>query len=111
MVWASDDATVANVDQTGFGYVDQRWGYHHSSSGQHRPKLPAVEVAQEPDVLEALEGDNQFHWTGFLLGDPLKVRLLDGAGTPVVGENVTWGRGGRGGHRRPRVPFATDQGW
>jgi alpha-tubulin suppressor-like RCC1 family protein len=90
VAWASDDPTVANVDQMGLvtSFRDGQTTIR-AQGGTIRNSLD-VEVLQEPDLLEGLEGNNQFHWTGFLLRDPLKVRLTDGAGTAVVGEDVTW---------------------
>ncbi len=90
VTWASDNPNVASVDQTGLiTSVQDGETQIRAQGGTIRASL-GVEVTQEPDVLEALEGDNQFHWTGFVLRDPLKVRLTDAAGTPVVGTDVNW---------------------
>ena len=72
VVWASDNATVANVDQTGLVSSIGDGSTTIRAQGNTVRNSLGVEVAQEPDVLEALEGDNQFHWTGFLLGDLLE---------------------------------------
>ena len=90
ILWASNGPTIATVDQMGLvtsvgdGQTEIR-----AQVGSERAAL-SVLVTQEPRWLEALEGDHQFHWTGFLLRDPLKVRVADRAGTAVVGEAVTW---------------------
>jgi len=90
IIWASDDATVAGVDQTGLvtsvrnGETEVR-----AQGGTVRNGL-SVEVGQEAYALEILAGENQFHWTGFLLRDTLKISLADRAGSAVVGEEVTW---------------------
>lgn len=90
VVWGSDDATVAVVDQTGL-VTSVRDGETiiRAQGGTVRGSI-GVAVIQEPHLLEALEGNNQFQWTGFPLEDSLKVRLVDGAGAPVTGIDVTW---------------------
>jgi alpha-tubulin suppressor-like RCC1 family protein len=90
VVWASDNATVAIVDQTGL-VTSVRDGETtiRAQGGTIRGSME-VEVTQEPHLLESLEGNNQFQWTGFPLETLLKVRLTDGAGTAVVGREVDW---------------------
>lgn len=90
ILWASDDPTIATVDQAGLVTSVRDGETEIRAQGGTERSAAAVEVTQEPYALEALEGDNQFHWTGFLLRDTLKVRVADGVGTPVVGEEVTW---------------------
>jgi len=90
ILWAANDATIATVDQSGL-VTSRRDGTTEilAQAGSARGSL-SVEVDQESHALEALEGDHQFHWTGFLLRDPLKVLVKDRAGTAVPGEEVTW---------------------
>ena len=90
VVWASDNIAVARVDQTGLvTSVGDGSTVVRAQASSKRNSL-TVDVAQEPSRLEALEGDGQQQWTGFALRDPLRVRLTDGAGSPVVGEAVAW---------------------
>ena len=88
--WASNDATIATVDQMGLVSSIRDGGTEvRVQAGSERGSV-SVTVSQEAELLEALEGNDQLHWTGFLLKDPLKIRVTDGAGTAVVGEEVTW---------------------
>ncbi len=90
ILWASNDPTIATVDQTGLVTSVRDGGTEIRAQGGTERTAAAVEVTQESHTLEALEGENQLHWTGFLLRDPLKIRVTDESGTAVVGEEVTW---------------------
>lgn len=90
VVWASDDSNVASVDQTGLVTSEGDGITQIRAQAATERASASVEVTQEANVLAGLGGGDQRHWTGFLLADPLVVKLTDGADTPVVGEAVTW---------------------
>jgi alpha-tubulin suppressor-like RCC1 family protein len=90
VVWASDNSNVVSVDQTGtVTSAGDGTTQIRAQASAKRASAKAV-VNQEADILALLGGNDQRHWTGFLLPDPLVVKLTDAAGTPVVGEIVTW---------------------
>ncbi len=90
VVWASDNSNVASIDQTGLVTSEGDGSTQIRAQAATERASAKVDVTQEANVLAGLEGGGQRHWTGFLLPDPLVVKLTDGAGTPVVGESVTW---------------------
>ena len=90
VVWAADDATVASVNQTGLVTSLRDGATEIRAQGGTKRGSVHAEVQQLPHALETVAGGGQFHWTGFPLRTPLKVRLTDAAGTAVVGTTVSW---------------------
>jgi len=90
IVWASDNSAVALVDQMGLVTSNANGSTQvRAQAGAIRASV-TVEVTQEPYALEVVGGDDQRYWTGFLLPDPLMVRLRDRAGSRFVGADITW---------------------
>jgi alpha-tubulin suppressor-like RCC1 family protein len=110
VIWATDNVGVATVDPSGLvTSVNKGATTIRVQGGTVRESL-GVAVSQEPALLEARGGENQFQWTGFPLADSLRVRLMDGAGTAVVGEDVTWEVEEGGGTVIPEAPRTDGNG-
>ncbi len=90
ILWGSTDASVVEVSQSGL-VTSRREGVAkiRAQAGLVRDTVD-MEVVQIPRTIEAISGDGQSHWTGFVLRDTLVVGVRDGAGTPVAGDSVTW---------------------
>jgi len=90
ILWASGDATIASVDQTGLvesirdGKTTVR-----AQAGLRRDTIH-VQVLQEPHSLSIEAGDNQSHWTRYVLRDTLRVRVEDRVGNPMAARRVGW---------------------
>jgi alpha-tubulin suppressor-like RCC1 family protein len=90
ILWVSGDATVASVDQSGLVQsVKDGKTTVRAQAGLRRDTID-VEVLQKPHSLSIDAGDNQSHWTRFILRDTLRVRVLDRVGNPMPGRQVTW---------------------
>jgi hypothetical protein len=68
-------------------------------------------TAPAPVTAIAVEGgDGQFGVPGFLLADPLEVRVVDTDGVPVVGARVTWTAADRDASVTPNASFTDAAG-
>ena len=90
ILWVSGEPTIASVDQTGLvesirdGKTTVR-----AQAGLRRDTIH-VQVLQEPHSLSIEAGDNQSHWTRYVLRDTLRVRVEDRAGNPMAARRVGW---------------------
>jgi alpha-tubulin suppressor-like RCC1 family protein len=90
ILWVSGDGTIASVDQSGLvRSVKDGTTTVRAQAGLRRDTV-SVEVLQEPHSLSIEAGNNQSHWTRFILRDTLKVRVMDRVGNPMRERQVTW---------------------
>jgi alpha-tubulin suppressor-like RCC1 family protein len=90
ILWASADATIATVDQAGLvRSVKDGTTTVRAQAGLRRDTID-VAVLQKPQGLSVEAGDNQSHWTRFILRDTLKVRVVDRLGNPMADQQVRW---------------------
>jgi ubiquinone biosynthesis protein UbiJ len=73
--------------------------------------VTATGIADAPDTLAIVRGNNQQGHMGQALLDSLGVRVADGYGNPVGGTSVTWTVTEGGGSVSPVVTVATEAGY
>jgi len=92
-VWTSSNPTVATVDADGVitGMASGTAIVEAAVGGRSGSTVVTVTpTAPASNILEIVSGNNQSADTGERLPDPVRVRLMTSAGTPISGTEVSW---------------------
>ncbi len=89
-LWVSANPAIAAVTPSGLVTSVGIGSSEVWAQAEARRDTASVEVTQVALSSELVSGDNQIHWTGFVLPDTLEIRIQDRVGTPVVGTAVEW---------------------